>query len=89
MVVVTHSSYAGLVSQVLTHEDAENETESDVIVIGLSSTMVVPSVMMKLVKHHEWPGFAHPSQVSNSQEKSFGGKSWLRMQPSLFKSCYA
>ena len=22
--------------------------------------MVVPSVMMKLVKHHEWPGFVLP-----------------------------
>ena len=41
----------------LTHEDAEYETESDVIVIGLSSTLVVPSLMVKLVKHHEWPGF--------------------------------
>jgi hypothetical protein len=45
MVEVSHSLSGELVSQVLTHEDAENETESDVIV-----SIEVPWVVVLSVK---------------------------------------
>ena len=37
-----------------------NDWLLEVIVIALPSTVVVLSVTVKLVKHHEWPGFAFP-----------------------------
>ena len=46
-----------IVGSLSIHEGVLNDWLLEVIVIGLSSTLVVPSLMVKLVKHHEWPGF--------------------------------